>query len=301
MSDKFESSNNHFGKDESSVSRSSYLQLRQDDCVVKVEELILKAFGFEIDYNDFLKEAETRDLYFPGQGGTSLNNIGKLLESRGLSISREKNGNIFSLTDHISRGQKVIVGVKNSNDEFHTLLVTGVNTKLCPPPDRVEVLIQDPETGIESQSVPMDEFIGSWSQADCVMISTNMPPPSSVFLEEMIEFDYEAGHIESIGNLDYNTFNEDILPRVDNLETRSVEAWQKLNDSFYDLVKNEGSLSDFIDTVEDIKEEIYYSNNNEEEEGSKVTSEYEDDEREEEIEDDIEDVNDFVYEDPDDD
>ncbi|OPX87529.1 MAG: hypothetical protein A4E53_02445 [Pelotomaculum sp. PtaB.Bin104] len=196
-------------------------QEHPDTCAIRCQEFIIKQFtGMDPGENSLISEAEKQGWYTPGEG-TSIGDVGNLLESHGIPVNRYQDANIFNLTNELAQGHKVIIGV-NSEDlqQQHTLLekiynalgvngadhavvVSGIDTS---EPNDVRVIISDPGTGQAAASYPLTQFLDAWKDSDFFMVATKEPAPA--WLPEMSNFDYGLGHIPSIGQLNMEEFLE---------------------------------------------------------------------------------------------
>jgi len=196
---------------------SSVKQHFEDTCAVRSQELILRDFGVQVSEDSLRNEAIGHGWYTPG-GGTSAANIGNLLELHGVDVNRYENANIITLTSELAKGHKVIIGVDSGElwnhgllegleDKLgfqqpdHALIVSGIDTS---DPDQVKVVLTDPGSGDIAKEYPMEQFVDAWKDSNCLMVTTAQPAPA--WLPEMANFDYNLGHIESIGNLPYDDF-----------------------------------------------------------------------------------------------
>jgi hypothetical protein len=196
---------------------SSVQQHFEDTCAVRSQELILRDFGVQVSEDSLRNEALGHGWYTPG-GGTSAENIGNLLELHGVDVNRYENANIITLTSELAKGHKVIIGVDSGElwnhglqegfeDKLgfqqpdHALIVSGIDTS---DPDHVKVVLTDPGSGDIAKEYPMEQFVDAWKDSNCLMVTTAQPAPA--WLPEMANFDYNLGHIESIGNLPYDEF-----------------------------------------------------------------------------------------------
>ena len=190
----------------------------QDTCAVRSQELILRDFGVQVSEDSLRQEAFDRGWYTP-DGGTAADKVGNLLELHGVDVNRYDNANIFTLTDELAKGHKVIIGVDSGelwdkgimeslSDNFgfqqadHALIVSGIDTK---DPEHVKVVLTDPGSGDIAKEYPIEQFIDAWKDSNCFMVTTSEPAP--VWAPGMANFDYDHGHINSIGNLSYDNFH----------------------------------------------------------------------------------------------
>jgi len=189
----------------------------QDTCAIRSQQLILNDFGIPVTEDELVQVAVNNDWYTPG-GGTSPDDANKLLEYFNVDTNVVQNANIFSLTNELAQGHRVIVGVdsgelwepgldENLEDLYgeipdHALIVAGIDTT---DPDHTTVHLMDPGTGQISASYPLDQFMDAWSDSNCMMISTVEPPPSFAF--GMDNFDYSYLHIPFVGEMPYSEFD----------------------------------------------------------------------------------------------
>lgn len=195
-------------------------QTYPDTCAVQCQRLILNQFGIAVTEDGLRQEAMERGLYAPGHG-TSLEDVGKLMESHGVSVHREMNASVINLAIELAQGHKVIVGVdggelwqQNSviqsladklgfGDANHAVIVSGIDTT---DPDHVKVVVTDPGTGDVAKEYPIAEFLDAWRTSHFSMVATSQPAPE--WRPEMVNFDYHAGHIPSIGAAPYELAHE---------------------------------------------------------------------------------------------
>lgn len=198
------------------IDANPYLQSYPDTCAIKSQQLILNDFGIPCSEDDLVRYSAEHGWY--NGNGTSMEDVGKLLEDAGIQCTRQCDANVFNLVSELSQGHKVIVGVDSGElwgnrftewlkDFFlgvtpdHVLLVTGIDTN---DPNNVKVIVTDPGTGEVGKSYPLVQFMDAWSDASCYMCSTNDPVPSTV--PGMENFDYLEGHISDIAGIDYFQF-----------------------------------------------------------------------------------------------
>ena len=195
-------------------------------CAVRCQELIMREFGIYIPQEQLMKEAESHG-WFTLEGGTPMEDVGKLLELYNIPVTQYEGANIFNLTAEIAKGHKIIVGV--DADELwgrtgflhdlleslgyetpnHALLVSGVDIS---DPNDVKVIITDPGTGDIAKAYPMQEFLDAWKDSNYFMVATNEPVPMHMNSPEMTYFNYAEGHIPMVGNISYDEFEERFSP-----------------------------------------------------------------------------------------
>ena len=198
-------------------------QSYDDTCAIRCQEFILRQFtGQAVPEELLVNEARAHGWYADGQG-TSPGDVGNLLELHGIPVHRYMHGNIYNLTAELAQGHKVIIGVdshelweKNSilreirhavglGHADHAVVVSGIDTS---DPHDVHVIVSDPGTGEAAASYPMQQFIEAWKDSDFFMVATQEPPPADLHLPEMRNFDYESGHLDHIGEIPYDHFEQ---------------------------------------------------------------------------------------------
>lgn len=237
-------------------------QSYQDTCAIRCQELILENYlQTDIPENTLIVEAMENGWYSPGCG-TNITDVGNLLELHGLDVNRQYNANIFNLTNELARGHQVIVGVdanelwgdsvfESLKDSMgleganHALIVAGIDTS---DPDNIEVILTDPGTGDVCRSYPMAEFMDAWQDSSCYMVSTATPPSQSMFLPEMRNFDYAAGHLSHIGEMPYEAFES--VSQAYGEHAQSVTSPEEEKDLFIEAYKAVLSLVHGESTVE---------------------------------------------------
>lgn len=194
-------------------------QIYPDTCAIKSQQLILQDFGIHFTEDQLRNEAMMYGWY---NGGTSPEDVGKLLELHGIPVSQYENANIFNLVNELAQGHKVIVGVDSGelwgddifdkifedNAADHALIVSGVDTS---DPNNVKVIVTDPGTGNLLKEYSMDEFVDAWKDSNCFMMSTNNPVPE-IFepFNSLPGFEMPMANIPYIGAMPYDVFYNDL-------------------------------------------------------------------------------------------
>ena len=193
-------------------------QQYDDSCAIKSQQMILESFGQHISEEQLVQEAEKLGIYTRNESGTEAGDVGRLLEEHGVGVHTQYGANTYDLVYELSQGHKVIVGV-DANELWkpsvwqslkdyvwcspnHALVVTGIDTT---DSDNVQVILSDPGSGEVAARYPMSAFVDAWSDSNCFMVATNDAPPCE-FDANMINFDYELGHLPMIGSLPYENF-----------------------------------------------------------------------------------------------
>ena len=188
-----------------------------DTCAIKSQQLVLERFGIHISEDDLRAEAIAHGWYTPGRG-TSMEDVGKLLELHGVDVHQYVNGNICNIMNELAQGHEVIMGVdsgelwhygfKEKIEDLipgiggadHALIVSGINTD---NPHNVKVIITDPGTGDLCKEYSLSQFVDAANDSHFYMVTTDQAVPH-VFdtFGEGIE------HLPIIGNMTYDYFVE---------------------------------------------------------------------------------------------
>lgn len=237
-----------------------------DTCAIKSQQLILEEFGIEISEDQLREEAIAHGWYTPGEG-TSMEDVGKLLELHGVQCHQYVNGNVFNLVNELAQGHKVIMGVDSGelwNYGFiehmedrhiggeradHALIVSGINTS---DPNDIKVIITDPGTGDLCKEYSLSQFIDAANDSQFFMVTTDTPQPNV--------FDgigYDLDHLPYIGYLPYQEFydNYAFLHHVDEICLASFKDDIYSNPIFDELLNDilsEENGEEYIEQIETI-------------------------------------------------
>jgi hypothetical protein len=216
------------------------MQNYTDTCAIRCQEFVLELYtNQDIPEEQLIQQALDHGWYAPGQG-TAIKDVGNLLELNGIPVNRFEHASIFNLASELGQGHKVIIGIDSGElwgdnpvmekiqDWFgldtadHAVVVSGIDTT---DPANPHVIVSDPGTGEALGSYPMAQFLDAWADSNFNMVSTQEPAPS--YLPEMVNFDYNSGHIPEVAGMtweDFQTFDEE------------PEAWENLfeNELFTD-------------------------------------------------------------------
>ena len=192
-----------------------------DTCAIKSQQLILNDFGVPCSEDDLVQFSYEHGWY---QGnGTTMADVGNLLESAGIPVTRQADANVFNLVSELAQGHKIIVGVdadelwhnesigekiKNWLSDFflgdtpdHALIVAGIDTS---DPNNIQVLVTDPGSGDYCKAYPLEQFMDAWADSSCYMVSTDISVPQNV--PGMENFNPEIGHIDNVVGVPYADF-----------------------------------------------------------------------------------------------
>jgi serine/threonine protein kinase len=226
----------HFGTPDHDRAFWEGQQSYADTCAIRCQEYILQQFtGVDFPEKLLVDEAREHGWYAPGHG-TSIQDVGNLLELHGVAVNRYTEANVFHLANELAQGHKVIIGVDSSQlwghnstmdsmlhtvrDHFglgggadHAVVVSGIDTT---DPHHVKVIISDPGDGKAVASYPMEQFLHAWEGSHFYMVATQEPAPAH--LPEMVHFDYAAGHVGAIADVPYEQFVEQFAHHPEALE-----------------------------------------------------------------------------------
>ena len=219
-------------------------QKYSDTCAIKSQQLVLEKFGIYVSEDQLRTEAYAHGWYLPG-GGTSMNDVGKLLELHGIGVNQYVNGNVFNVVNELAQGHDVIIGVDSGElwhyglyekmedkvlgpQADHALIVSGINTE---DPENIKVIITDPGTGDLCKEYTLSQFVDAANDSNFFMVTTNIPEPH-VF--DSIEPGIE--HLPYIGSMTYHDFQNNFALLHDVEETDLSTLRNYLEQDSYDAI-----------------------------------------------------------------
>lgn len=234
-----------------------------DSCAIKSQQIILNEFGVDVTEDQLVQFSYDQGWYSGDGSGTAMSDVGNLLETAQIPVTRHENANVFNLVSELSQGHKVIVGVDSEelwdgsfltwlkdffmgNTPDHALVVAGIDTS---DPNNIMVIVDDPGNGDYHKAYPLDQFMDAWSDAQCYMVSTDIPVPDHS--ASMENFDYGEGHIAEVAGIDYADFEifNDIsygLPTYSMSNGEAVSPTASLLDAYFDMAQNEIEFCDIF-------------------------------------------------------
>ena len=211
---------NNFSTDDHIGDINPIQQGYSDTCAIKSQQLILNDFGIPCTEDQLIQFSYEHGWYH--EGGTLPKDVGNLLETAGIPVTRQTNANVFNLVNELAQGHKIIVGVdanelwhnetiggkiKNWVNDFfgnqpnHALIVAGIDTS---DSNNIKVIVTDPGSGDAAKAYPLEQFMDAWSDSSCYMVSTDISVPQDV--SGMEHFNPEIGHIDNVVGVPYSDF-----------------------------------------------------------------------------------------------
>ena len=149
-----------------------HLQSERNSCAVACQEFVAEQLlEREFSEQELIDYAKARDWYDPASG-TSITDIGKLLEAVGLRVERSEHLTVSDLAMSLAEGEKVICGVNNmilqepaladlpGINANHAVEVIGIDYS---DPGNPKVILNDP--GVENGRGirhTLDVFMDAW-------------------------------------------------------------------------------------------------------------------------------------------
>ena len=168
-------------------------QERSDSCAVACQEFILDDFGenLRLDFTeDQLVELATDNGWYQPGGGTTLANVGKLLEAHGITVERTSGATLSDLAQKLEQGEKIIAAVDSDElqpmldvaledwtgdsipgqDANHAVQVIGIQTSES---GETMVILNDPgHPQGQGMMVPAEQFVSAWEDSGNYMVAT---------------------------------------------------------------------------------------------------------------------------------
>lgn len=168
-----------------SESLDSWHVQSDNTCAVVSQEFVLEnLLDREFNEKELTEIAEAHGWY---DNGTSMNDVGKLLEYYGIDVEQSMGNTLYDLRNSLQEGKQIIVGVdademwSGQNEEMfgpgmdanHAIQVIGIDES---NPHDVKVIINDSGvTNGQGVMVPADSFIDAWEDSGCFMVEASCP------------------------------------------------------------------------------------------------------------------------------
>jgi len=156
-----------------------------NSCDIESQQYIIQEYNHTpMSEQTLVNEAEQHGWFSP-QTGTSLEDMGKLLQLHGIPTSQPMSGDITTIANELSQGHKVIVDVdagaldKGHPDgqADHAVVVSGIDLS---DPNNPQVIVSDPFTAGAEDRHPLSQFLLAWQASGDTMVSTEAPAPQSM-------------------------------------------------------------------------------------------------------------------------
>lgn len=157
-------------------------------CAVVSQQMILREFGMDVSESELVYNATANG--WLTEGGTSIYDMGNLLEAHGVPTHTNFIGDLDSLVWELSHGHKVIAAVDSGelwgtdfpfSDFFdpsgadHAIVVSGVNLS---DPENPMVVINDPgHPDGAGREYPLHDFLDAWEDSGRSYVATDSAPP----------------------------------------------------------------------------------------------------------------------------
>ncbi len=239
------------------------LQTTGFTCAVVSQQMILREFGIEMSEAELVYEATAGG--FLTDGGTSIEDMGRLLDSHG--VQTHHGFGIEGMVDDLSHGRKVIVAVDCGEiwgtdffgeDYFsgsradHALVVSGLDLS---DRDNPMAVLNDPGTPDgAAMRVPLEQFLDAWNDSGQTYVATDDAAPQLAEHPQLgNEFDANEGMYVNQGYWDsfverFDFFKSQLSSNADLVSDRFMETGtirEAYSTSVIDAVKT--SVLDFGD------------------------------------------------------
>ncbi len=156
-------------------------------CAVVSQQMVLQQFGFDVSEAQLVYDAVTNG--WLTDAGTSIEDMGRLLEHYGIGTHQGAGTGIESLMSELVQGRSVIVAVDAGgmwNPESplgdlvgahvpnHAVVVTGLDLS---DPEQPQVYINDPgDLDGAGKAYPLEQFLDAWSVSGNTYVATDEAP-----------------------------------------------------------------------------------------------------------------------------
>lgn len=265
MANPIQTGHSNFGETGQNIKDPIFICQPDDhSCALRSQQIVLRDFGIDIPFKDLEQIAKENGVY--SDNGTSMYDVGKVLDIAGVDMHQVIGSNMFDLTNELAQGHRVIVGVDADelwhNDTLtdklknwfhditgpqggnHALIVAGVEVNPEDPKD-INVVLTDPGSGDLRIEYPMDQFMNAWKDTNCFMAATDNPAP----------YQYDSNtHMEIPSNFVIeHQFNQFITENSYQLSPDMInipEDYQPVFSEHLDMIGNE-TYDEFKESYDD--------------------------------------------------
>ena len=256
---------------------SSYVkQGYSDTCAINAQKIILDAYGKSFTEEELIRQAIENGLYTEGKG-TSLDNMGELLNLNDCPCTNYVFGNVADLTRALAEGKMVMMAVDSGelwtesksligrvwekiedyipfiNGADHALLVTGIDAR---DPNNVLVVVTDPGSGDLNKTYPIEQFVDAAKDSLFFMTITDNPKPHvfDSFAQDNIQ------NLPQIGAMTYEDFIKDYSIYFGSNELMPSNIIEQYSSAI--LGKTYGYESNTVPAKENFYPDVYQGNGN---------------------------------------
>jgi hypothetical protein len=156
-------------------------------CAVVSQEMILHAFGVNASETQLTYEATAHG--WLTDGGTSMENMARLLDLHGVPSHTSYHGSVDALVSELAQGHKVMVAVDSgemwktgspwealfqTHGADHAVVVTGLDMR---DPNHPQVFLNDPgDPHGAGKAYALDQFANAWADGGNMYVATNIAP-----------------------------------------------------------------------------------------------------------------------------
>ncbi len=146
-------------------------------CCLECEKFILTKHGVGFDEDDLLATALRNR--WQEEKGTSLNNIGRHLESHGFTVTRRYQGSALDMASAIAEGMDVIAVVDGGEllgdrdaEHFEDVFIGPIpdHSVVVLACDESRITIYDPDSPNPQDSYPTSRFLDAWADSKNYMV-----------------------------------------------------------------------------------------------------------------------------------
>lgn len=158
-----------------------HIQAEQNSCAVCCQEFVAEQLLDQEFSEQEMVEYATEHGWYDPETGTTINDVGKLLESLGLEVERDSGLTLSDLVTELESGHKLVCGVNNmilENPDFaelpgikanHAVQVIGIDYSNL---EDVRVILND--SGVSNgmgRNVSADAFVKAWNTSGNFAVS----------------------------------------------------------------------------------------------------------------------------------